>query len=52
MALVMQTRSGDGTRHCISGYGHAPEHVALHCPALNTLIAGYMVLPRISGNAC
>ena len=36
--------------HCISGYGHAPEHIALHCPALNTLIAGDMVLPRISSN--
>jgi glyoxylase-like metal-dependent hydrolase (beta-lactamase superfamily II) len=36
--------------HCISGYGHAPEHIALHCPALNVLIAGDMVLPRISSN--
>lgn len=35
---------------CISGYGHAPEHIALHCPALNVLIAGDMVLPRISSN--
>jgi glyoxylase-like metal-dependent hydrolase (beta-lactamase superfamily II) len=36
--------------HCIAGYGHAPEHIALHCPALNVLIAGDMVLPRISTN--
>ncbi len=36
--------------HCIVGYGHAPEHIALHCPALNTLISGDMVLPRISTN--
>jgi len=36
--------------HCISGYGHAPEHIALHCPTLNTLISGDMVLPRISSN--
>ena len=36
--------------HCIVGYGHAPEHMALHCPALNTLISGDMVLPRISTN--
>lgn len=36
--------------HCISGYGHAPEHIALHCPALNLLISGDMVLPRISTN--
>jgi glyoxylase-like metal-dependent hydrolase (beta-lactamase superfamily II) len=36
--------------HCIAGYGHAPEHIALHCPELNVLIAGDMVLPRISTN--
>jgi len=36
--------------HCIAGYGHAPEHIALHCPALEVLIAGDMVLPRISTN--
>jgi glyoxylase-like metal-dependent hydrolase (beta-lactamase superfamily II) len=36
--------------HCIAGYGHAPEHMALHCPALNLLVAGDMVLPRISTN--
>ena len=36
--------------HCISGYGHAPEHIALHCPTLNILISGDMVLPRISSN--
>ncbi|ARU06979.1 Zn-dependent hydrolase [Comamonas serinivorans] len=35
---------------CISGYGHAPEHIALHCEALNVLISGDMVLPRISTN--
>jgi len=36
--------------HCISGFGHAPEHIALHCPALKVLISGDMVLPRISTN--
>ncbi|MBA4176957.1 MAG: Zn-dependent hydrolase [Leptothrix sp. (in: Bacteria)] len=36
--------------HCITGYGHAPEHIALHCPATGTLISGDMVLPRISTN--
>ncbi len=36
--------------HCIVGYGHAPEHIALHCPDLNVLISGDMVLPRISTN--
>jgi glyoxylase-like metal-dependent hydrolase (beta-lactamase superfamily II) len=35
---------------CIAGYGHAPEHMALHCQALNVLISGDMVLPRISTN--
>lgn len=35
---------------CISGYGHAPEHIALYCAELNLLIAGDMVLPRISTN--
>lgn len=32
------------------GYGHAPEHVSLHCEALNVLISGDMLLPRISTN--
>jgi glyoxylase-like metal-dependent hydrolase (beta-lactamase superfamily II) len=35
---------------CHAGYGHAPEHIALHCPALGVLISGDMVLPRISTN--
>jgi glyoxylase-like metal-dependent hydrolase (beta-lactamase superfamily II) len=35
---------------CISGYGHAPEHIALYCAEINTLISGDMVLPRISTN--
>jgi glyoxylase-like metal-dependent hydrolase (beta-lactamase superfamily II) len=35
---------------CISGYGHAPEHMALSCPEANLLISGDMVLPRISTN--
>ncbi len=36
--------------HCHAGYGHAPEHIALHCSSLNILISGDMVLPRISTN--
>ena len=36
--------------HCHAGYGHAPEHIALHNPALGVLISGDMVLPRISTN--
>ena len=35
---------------CISGYGHSPEHIALHCKDLKILISGDMVLPRISTN--
>jgi glyoxylase-like metal-dependent hydrolase (beta-lactamase superfamily II) len=35
---------------CLAGHGHAPEHIALHGEAPNVLIAGDMVLPRISTN--
>ncbi len=35
---------------CISGYGHAPEHIALYCEDLGVLIGGDMMLPRISTN--
>jgi glyoxylase-like metal-dependent hydrolase (beta-lactamase superfamily II) len=35
---------------CISGYGHAPEHIALYCQELNALLGGDMMLPRISTN--
>jgi glyoxylase-like metal-dependent hydrolase (beta-lactamase superfamily II) len=35
---------------CISGYGHAPEHIALYCDDLRVLISGDMLLPRISTN--
>lgn len=34
----------------IVGLGHSPEHVSLHCEALGLLIAGDMLLPRISTN--
>ena len=36
--------------NCISGHGHAPEHISLYCPELNVLIGGDMMLPRISTN--
>jgi glyoxylase-like metal-dependent hydrolase (beta-lactamase superfamily II) len=41
-----------GGRHwrCISGQGHAPEHIALYCDELKVLISGDMMLPRISTN--
>ena len=43
-------RIGDHDWHCHAGYGHAPEHISLHCPGLSVLISGDMVLPRISTN--
>jgi glyoxylase-like metal-dependent hydrolase (beta-lactamase superfamily II) len=46
----MVVRIGAHDWRCIAGYGHAPEHIALHCEALNLLISGDMVLPRISTN--
>ena len=43
---------GDSVRswRCISGFGHAPEHISLYCEALSVLIGGDMMLPRISTN--
>jgi glyoxylase-like metal-dependent hydrolase (beta-lactamase superfamily II) len=38
---------GDHWR-CIAGYGHSPEHIALYDAARGLLLAGDMVLPRIS----
>ncbi len=35
---------------CHVGYGHAPEHIALHDARHGVLISGDMVLPRISTN--
>ena len=32
------------------GYGHAPEHASLYCAELGVLIAGDMLLPRITTN--
>ena len=72
----MRLRIGSHDWQCIAGYGHAPEHIALHCANIDgapeapaapprqgaaagsgkarqpagTLIAGDMVLPRISTN--
>jgi glyoxylase-like metal-dependent hydrolase (beta-lactamase superfamily II) len=34
----------------LTGFGHSPEHVSLHCADEQLLIAGDMVLPRISTN--
>ncbi|RYH31579.1 MAG: MBL fold metallo-hydrolase [Alcaligenaceae bacterium] len=41
---------GGRTWRCISGYGHAPEHIALYCEEVGVLLSGDMVLPRISTN--
>ena len=46
----MRVAIGGHDWQCHVGYGHAPEHMALHAPALKLLIAGDMVLPRISTN--
>lgn len=43
-------RIGGRDWQCIVGYGHAPEHIALYCDELHTLIGGDMMLPRISTN--
>ena len=34
----------------IAGYGHSPEHASLYCAAHSLLIAGDMLLPKISTN--
>jgi len=41
---------GGADWRCIPGYGHSPEHMALYCEAKGTLIAGDMLLPKISTN--
>lgn len=38
------------TWEVILGYGHSPEHAALYCAELGVLIAGDMILPRITTN--
>ncbi|WP_395055522.1 MBL fold metallo-hydrolase [Polaromonas sp.] len=43
-------RIGERDWTCISGYGHAPEHIALSSSQDMLLISGDMVLPRISTN--
>jgi glyoxylase-like metal-dependent hydrolase (beta-lactamase superfamily II) len=40
--------ANDWTAH--AGHGHSPEHLSFHSPSLGVLIAGDMVLPRISTN--
>jgi glyoxylase-like metal-dependent hydrolase (beta-lactamase superfamily II) len=46
----MELVVGGRAWRCIAGYGHAPEHIALHCAELGVLIGGDMMLPGISTN--
>jgi len=41
---------GSWTWRVIAGYGHSPEHAALATPEGRLLVAGDMLLPRISTN--
>ncbi len=43
-------RIGGRDWRVIMGYGHSPEHAALYCEEAGVLIAGDMVLPKISTN--
>ena len=43
-------RIGQHQWQVLTGYGHAPEHIALYCPEREVLISGDQVLPRISSN--
>jgi glyoxylase-like metal-dependent hydrolase (beta-lactamase superfamily II) len=45
---VLQLRGSDW--QTIPGYGHSPEHMALWCAEKKLLIAGDMLLPKISTN--
>lgn len=45
-----EVRVGGRTWSVILGYGHSPEHASLYCAELGVLIAGDMVLPRITTN--
>jgi len=42
--------AGGHAWRCITGHGHAPEHLSLYCETLGVLISGDMLLPRISTN--
>lgn len=43
-------RIGNHDWRVIVGYGHSAEHASLYCADLNVLIAGDMLLPKISTN--
>jgi glyoxylase-like metal-dependent hydrolase (beta-lactamase superfamily II) len=50
LADGMEIEIGGRRWRVIIGRGHAPEHACLYCPALDLLIAGDQVLPKISPN--
>jgi len=41
----MVLRIGTHTWHCSAGYGHAPEHIALHCPDIDAAAAAAAAAP-------
>ena len=43
-------RAGGTSWHIIEGHGHSPEHASLFSPERKLLIAGDMLLPKISTN--
>ena len=45
-----QITIGDRAWQVVIGHGHSPEHASLYCSGHRLLIAGDMVLPRISTN--
>jgi len=45
-----ELRIGGRAWRAVIGRGHSPEHLCLHCPELDVLIAGDQVLPRITSN--
>jgi glyoxylase-like metal-dependent hydrolase (beta-lactamase superfamily II) len=49
-SIAVGPHGGKRVFEVIVGHGHAPEHVSLYCEEERLLIAGDMVLPRISTN--
>ncbi len=47
---IGSAQTGKWSWRCISGFGHAPEHIALYCDEAKILLGGDMMLPRISTN--
>jgi glyoxylase-like metal-dependent hydrolase (beta-lactamase superfamily II) len=45
-----RVRIGERVWQCLSGFGHSPEHMALHDAHNRLLISGDMLLPAISTN--